>query len=148
MHELLEVFADAEDLPDFDLKDLERKAGFLVHLSMTYPLLPPFMRGFYLTMNTWREGRDQDGWKMASCMRSEAWSAKEEARDRPTLVKAAPMFFSHLHAMQMLFRSSKPTLRLSIRGTSIYEVCYMFGDASGAGFGSSSWTRGGDHVGL
>jgi hypothetical protein len=70
----------------------------------------------------------------------EAWSAMEEARDRPTLVKAAPMFFSHLHAMQRLFGSPKPTLRL-IRGTSIYEVCYMFGDASGAGFGSS-WTRG------
>ena len=69
VNELLEVFADAEDLPDFDLKDLERKAGFLVHLSMTYPLLsPPFMRGFYLTMNTWREGRDQDGWKMTSRM--------------------------------------------------------------------------------
>jgi hypothetical protein len=52
VNELLEVFADAEDLPDFDLKDLERKACFLVHLSMTYPLLSPFMRGFYLTVNT------------------------------------------------------------------------------------------------
>ena len=70
----------------------------------------------------------------------EAWSAKEEARDRPTLVKAAPMFFSHLHAMQRLFGSSKLTLRL-IRGTSIEQVCYMFGDASGVGFGSS-WTKG------
>ena len=32
--------------------------GFLVHLSVS------FLRGFYLTLNSWRKGRDKDCWKI------------------------------------------------------------------------------------
>jgi hypothetical protein len=46
-------------------KQLERDIGCLVHLSMSYPEMTPYLRGFYLTMNSWRKGRDKDGWKLS-----------------------------------------------------------------------------------
>ena len=63
--ELLEAFESPDCRPMLNLKNLERKVGFLVHLAMAYPLMFPFLRGFYLTMNSWRQGRDKDGWKLS-----------------------------------------------------------------------------------
>ena len=37
--------------------------GFLVHLSRTYPGLVPFLKGVHHTLESWRRGRDADGWK-------------------------------------------------------------------------------------
>ncbi len=42
---------------------LEKAAGFLVHLSRTFPALFPYFKGIYLTMESWREGREDEGWK-------------------------------------------------------------------------------------
>ena len=36
-----------------------------MHLAMAYPLIIPFSRGLYLTMNSWRPVQDQDGWKLS-----------------------------------------------------------------------------------
>ena len=51
--------------PRVNLKDLERDVGFLVHISMAFPSVKPFLRGFYLSMNSWRQDRDSAGWKMS-----------------------------------------------------------------------------------
>ena len=59
-----DLFKDSADRPEIDRKDLERKVGFLVHAAMAYPLMFPFLKGFYLTMNSWREGRDTEDWKL------------------------------------------------------------------------------------
>ena len=32
---------------------------------MAYTLIMPFIRGLYLTMNSWRPKRDRDGWKLS-----------------------------------------------------------------------------------
>ncbi len=40
--------------PILDRKQLERDTGFLNHLSMTYDTTTPFLKGFYLTLNSWR----------------------------------------------------------------------------------------------
>jgi len=61
---VLSQFTSPEDLTEMELKDLERKVGFLVHLATAYPLMTPFLIGLYLTMNSWRSERDEDGWKM------------------------------------------------------------------------------------
>ena len=42
----------------FLLKDIEQKTSFLVNLEMDYPMIMQFQRGIYLTMNSWRPGRD------------------------------------------------------------------------------------------
>ena len=49
----------------FLLKDIEQKTSFLVHLDITYPLIIPSLRGIYLKVNSWRPGRDQDGWNIS-----------------------------------------------------------------------------------
>ena len=46
-------------------KSLEKDMGFLVHLSRTFPGMAPYLKGFYNTMNSWRMGRDEDGWKLS-----------------------------------------------------------------------------------
>ena len=97
-------------------------------------------------MNSWRVGRDAVGWKlpagaysamMAEMLGGGTWSAPSFKNTRgPSFVTASPLLFGHLSALAKLFESQDPTLRL-IRGASIYEACYVFGDASGEGFGLS-----------
>ena len=151
---LLELYASPKDLPMMDLKDLERKTGFLVHLAMAYPAMMPFLRGLYLTMNSWRSMRDGDGWKLSRRAYDVYMSQSRRAgqgldpeiqvaddeEGAPSLVRAVPRLYGQLLALQLIFSGDEPGLRL-IRGASILELLYIFGDASGAGFGSS-WNDG------
>ena len=150
---LRDEFTHESDLPSLDLKDLEKKVGFLVHLAMAYPLMFPFLKGFYLTMNSWRPKRDENGWKMSKkaheafmALNGKGFDAtgisyfKDEEDKAPEKVTASPLLWDHLSALLELFESTEPTLRL-IRGHDIVEVMYVFGDASGAGF-ASSWSDG------
>ena len=132
----------------FCLKDMEQKTGFLVHLAMAYPLIVPFLRGLYLEMNSWRPGRNQDGWKLSKRAynaylndslregsdKFSSGSYKEE--NAPIKVKAVFRLFKQLEALYLLFGDNEPALRL-IRGTVNVEVIYIFGGASGSGFGDS-----------
>ena len=54
----------------------------------------------------------------------------------PKQVKAQPLLREHVDVLVDMFTSATPALRL-VRGASIYEVLYIFGDASGLGFGSN-----------
>ena len=63
--DLLDAFALPNNLPELDLKDLEQKTGFLVHLAMAYPAIMTFLQGLYLTMNSWHSMRDGQGWKLS-----------------------------------------------------------------------------------
>ena len=47
-------------------KEMESDAGFLCHISRTYPRLFPYLKGFYNSLNSWRFDRDSDGWKVTS----------------------------------------------------------------------------------
>ena len=49
---------------EINLKELERNVGFLVQISVAFQSMKPFLRGFYLTSNSWREDRSSEGWKM------------------------------------------------------------------------------------
>ncbi len=145
--DLLSVYSECkDDLPDFNLKKLEQKVGFLVHLGMAYPLMVPFLRGLYLTMNNWRSGRENSGWKLSRGARLALMTAMRGSKewmgepanysDAPVVVKAVPLLRFHLEALAELFKSAEPSLRL-IRGHALFEAMYVFGDASGEGFGSS-----------
>ena len=152
---VLEHFSCSTDRPTLLLKELEKRVGFLVHLAMAYPLIFPFLKGFYLTMNSWRPGRFRDGWKMpAGCYasflantrrsddpRSDPSSAFSPTDDAmaPQKVTAAAILFEHATTLASFFSAPSPALRL-IRGSSALEVCYFYGDASGDGFGASWWT--------
>jgi hypothetical protein len=47
-----------------DFKTLEKNRGVLVYISRTYPALVPYLKGVHLTLDSWREWRKEDGWKM------------------------------------------------------------------------------------
>ena len=149
-----EVVKAEDDLPMLNFKSLESHVGFLVHLSMAYPDMTPFLRGFYLTMNSWRDGRDELGWKlsntafnlfMSQCRRNaddgrDPLSSQPSNQDAPTRVQAVPLFKEHLLVLVDMFKSIKPVLRLVRGKNGTIQVGYVFGDASGEGFGAS-WTR-------
>ena len=54
----------------------------------------------------------------------------------PVFVKAVPRLFSQLNALRRMFDGEEPGLSL-VQGTDIMQAMYIFGDASGSGFGSS-----------
>ena len=51
--------------PSINRKELERQTGFFNHLTMTFDDMNPFLKGFYLALNSWRPKRDKDDWKMS-----------------------------------------------------------------------------------
>ena len=51
-------------------------------------------------------------------------------------MKAVPCIFKQLEALYLLFGDIKPAIRLLI-GTVAVDFIYIFGDASGSGFGFS-----------
>ena len=45
-------------------KFLERGRGFMVYFCRTYTSMTPFLKGMNLTLDWWRKGRDEEGWKL------------------------------------------------------------------------------------
>jgi hypothetical protein len=126
--------------------------GFLVHLSRTYPSLTPFMKGVHHTIESWRVGRNEDGWKFSQddwrMFLGEVSEVKSEFeqvlkdyvskgdKEAPIRVKGVKRLKSDLVSMLQIMSSDTPPHRL-VRGKQLSYVLYGFGDASGAGFGSS-----------
>jgi hypothetical protein len=147
-------------------KELERQRGFLVHLSMTFPVLVPFLKGIHLTLDSWREGRDSEGWKntpkaqraadkfkkeLGECMLDDEQAEDEyefgmefdspldystKYADAPKFVHPVPRLESDLRALRAITSQEAPP-QVTLRSKSIYQVNYGFGDASGKGFGST-----------
>lgn len=145
----------SSDLPLLNHKQLERDTGFLVHVFMTYENLRPYLKGFYLTLNNWRYDRRGSGWKMKRLDWEEVaeemlgserlWKEARESRrieslknglECPGEVRAVDRLVKDVEVLFQMFQGGKPSLRL-IRGYSLARILYGFGDASGAGFGSS-----------
>jgi hypothetical protein len=47
-------------------KQLERYRGYLVYVSRTFLSLVPYLKGIHLTLDHWREDRDEDGWRITN----------------------------------------------------------------------------------
>ncbi len=58
----LEVLKRGETALDY--KKLLSDRGFLVYVMHAYPSLKPYLKGFHLSLGTWRGGRNSDGWKV------------------------------------------------------------------------------------
>jgi hypothetical protein len=122
-----------------DHKMLERRRGFLLYVTRTYPAMVPYLKGIHLTLDGWRKGRDAEGWKVTDREAREAIEEGEETgRDwglnGPKTVKGKPRLIADLQALTALFSSEAPPKR-RIRSKNLVEVYYGFGDASQDGFG-------------
>ena len=149
---LLEKLAP-DHLVDLDFKALESKTGFLGHLSMTFDFMVPFLKGFYLTLNGWRLGRYEDGWKMndrdwvaflRAKVHSEEMTEEEVAQmlddqeDSPPsgIVRSVDRLYWDVTALLTLMETELP-VEVTLRVSRVLYVIYGFADASGTGFGSS-----------
>ena len=66
--ELHSLVKNHEPIP---FKFLERGRGFMVYFCRTYPSFTPFLKGIHLTMDVWRTGRNEEGWKKKSVNQKE-----------------------------------------------------------------------------
>ena len=140
-----------------DFKDLERERGFLVYLSRTYTSMVPYLKGIHLTLDSWRSGRDKDGWKIMGNTRRISEEEKENFTSEtftssafftnselkpPKRVMPVPRLIHDLRVLNEFFESEVPPWRF-VRGSKIFVAKYGFGDASKSGFGSTFITDGG-----
>jgi hypothetical protein len=124
-------------------KRLEQIRGFLQYVTQTYTSLTSFLIGFHMTIDSWRPGRDDEGWRYAQTLweqmkkEDEDWSREEvNPEEVPVTVEAVPRFKDDLKALGRLMSAEHPPLkRARCKRTS--KVYYGFGDASGSGFGAT-----------
>jgi hypothetical protein len=123
-----------------DRKALERRRGFLLYVTRTYPSMVPYLKDFHLTIDGWRKGRDSEGWKYLSRetreeMEEGTYEDPTAPPEAPKRVKAKPRLRRcDVPALMQLFEPEEPPKRL-IRPKRVAQVYYGFGDASQDGFG-------------
>jgi hypothetical protein len=136
-------------LPDLCHKELERQRGFLVHLSMTFSSLVPFLKGIHLMLDSWQSGRKDDGWKMTpkewrlwTLHQADGEEDQEELayliahKGAPKTVRPVPRLAGDMRALMLLLSGKEPPV-VTLRAKFIYMVKYGFGDALGKGFGAT-----------
>jgi hypothetical protein len=140
LKEVLELLnADSLHLPR---KRLEQIRGFLMYVTRTYVGMAPYMIGFHMTIDSWRKGRDAEGWRSndevywLAAEDGGEWGGAPSDGSMPTTVKAVPRFRSDVEALMALSESDEPPLR-RVRCHKKCTAYYGFGDASGAGFGAT-----------
>lgn len=107
-------------------KDLERQRGFLVYVTRTYPAFVPYLKGIHLTLDSWRGGRDADGWKLQGELGCH-FSAEEVTPTAPATVQPVPRLLDDLQALSHLMAADSLPTRL-IRSSSVMVALYGFGD--------------------
>jgi hypothetical protein len=105
--------------------------GFMVYVSMTYTSLIPYLKGIYLTLNSWRPDRDKEGWKDPK-FNPEVNSRKHKKEKVPKWVEVVPTLKHDLQALLELTQHAHPP-DVPIRSKHKRPM-YLVGDASGAGF--------------
>ena len=118
-------------------KELERVVGFLVYVAQTYTSMVPYLKGIYLTLNSWRHGRNDEGWTIPKAYREDV-----ESRDElpPEYVNCVPRLKCDVDALMELTSEENPP-DIPVRATNPAAI-YLVGDASGRGFGTCSWIQG------
>ncbi|MFN9978697.1 MAG: hypothetical protein ACK53Y_02225, partial [bacterium] len=131
------------DSDTIEFKTLEKHRGFLVYVGRTYPVLVPYLKGIHLSLDSWRPWRKEDGWKLTQAEIKQAMSEKEshqyvEDQKNPTRVRWVPRLQEDIKAL-LLFTSSRQPPKRAVRPIKGTSVVYTFGDASGSGFGVSTY---------
>jgi len=125
-------------------KRLEQIRGFLNYVVQTYRPMIPYLNGLHMTIDGWREGRDEEGWRLPPSADATYASADTEGRSNdvtqvviPDRVSSVPRLRSDINALLRLSQSESAPCR-RIRPKFSASVLYGFGDASGTAFGATS----------
>ena len=130
--------------PLLERKRFQSGKGFLVHISLCYEFMQPYLKGFHLSENSWRPNRDEDGWKLPP-----DHAAEEDPSllvpmenmppnvddDEPPMIIPVPRLQEDVEALLTLFDPPTPVQIIArpVQGSCL--VAYGGGDASGEGFG-------------
>ena len=129
-----------EDPSRIPFKQLESERGFLVYITRTYPAAVPYLKGVHLTLDSWREGRDEDGWAVAQQVREVEEHLRNgeevDTPEAPMHVSAMTRLLDDVNVLIQLFDGPMPNIRMA-RPLKSAVAIYGFGDASGFGFGST-----------
>jgi len=163
LRSILEKWAERLERGDVeaDHKELISDRGFLVYVTRTYPPMVPHLKGFHLSAEMWRGGRDSEGYKLKpspavsppsdSSVDSLATEADDAAMLHHTRHSATspmprapengrtpivPRLREDVDALRRLSDFDRPPLRV-VRPSRAVHVFYGFGDASGKQFGST-----------
>jgi hypothetical protein len=131
---LTEIQDELHKSGNLDHKSLEQKRGFFVHLQRVYPTIAPYLKGIHLTLDSWRPGRDEDGWLDPDWVPGDP--SESLPQHAPQWVSPVPRLADDLTSLQELFRPLRPPKRI-IRARKFATCIYGFADASGLGFGST-----------
>jgi len=122
---------------------LQKKRGFLNYVGRIFTDIVPYLKGLHLTIDGWRDGRDDEGWRLTDGVGEKVELPPDERA--PGEVRAVPCFMDDLMALEELTGAEEPP-RIPVRPTQLAAVVFAFGDASGAGFGQTSWVQGSEEV--
>jgi hypothetical protein len=127
--------------------------GFLLHVASTYELMAPYLKGFHLSEDAWRPGRDAAGWRESAAGEADDSSDTYDSDDgevegaadsQPILVEDAPIrvfpvprLRDDVEVLLQMFADDLPVQVLVRPVSGACYVAYGAGDASGEGFGSS-----------
>ena len=122
---------------------LEKIRGFLIYVARTYSWMPPFLKSLHLVIDSWRPNRDSEsGWENKYLYKDEDgdWRLEgDSAGDAPETVDPTgalrEMFEFHLTSLSELLGGEEPAIQYC-RAEGSVTALYLWGDASGASFGS------------
>ena len=138
-------------------KELLADRGFLVYVMQTFPAMVPYLKGFHLTIEMWRGGRDAEGWKLPKPGVKETKTEEESEEDvdgqvcfdfmvdpgvgggcvpKDGITMAVPRLRDYVEALMRLSNFEDPPLRV-VRPVQVVQVFYGFGDASGKQLGAT-----------
>lgn len=131
-----DLASDATQAPEVSIhyKTTESLVGFIVYVSLMYSSLAPYLKGIYLTLNSWISGQNEDGWLMAGAKRRIHLGLYEPDRDPPDFFQMVPRFCSDLDVLVKV--TAIETLTDLPLQASSDKALYIAGNASGTSFGS------------
>jgi hypothetical protein len=156
------ISVNMDNTQGLDGRLMKSYRGFLVYVARTYGSLVPYLKGIHATIDSWRPGRDEDGWKWTKDTKKRKrpratgvpssgvggeddseWYELEARFDtifdettEPAFVKPVPRLRSDVRSLIELTSSMTPPHR-KVRMSKQARVMYGFGDASKQGFGTT-----------
>jgi hypothetical protein len=151
---LIRELKDMMERGRLPLQQLLEIRGFLIYVVRTYTWLNPYIKGLHLTIDSWRPGREESGFKLKGkewLRAMEIWAAtkslpcrREDEEDTghtirrtpeeaPVEVEPAPRLGRDVDCLLELTKTSEPPRQL-YREKHVMAF-FVIGDASGAGKG-------------
>jgi hypothetical protein len=92
--------------------DLLSSRGYLIYVAKTYSTMCPYLKGLNLTVDGWRPGQDEEGWKdMEWYDDYPSMGSNEDIKDAPEFVSGVPRLRWDLEALRSLFSGLTPAVR-------------------------------------